>query len=86
MLRSLPKVLVVDDEKEWLTKLSAILLQHKTCVVVALDTYESAEAYITSEDSAGLSAVLIDVRLRRQFYDQGGLALWDPHDSHSDRQ
>jgi CheY-like chemotaxis protein len=75
MLRSLPKVLVVDDENEWLTKLSAILLQHKTCAVVALGTYESADAYITSEDSDGLSAALIDVRLRRQIYDQGGLTL-----------
>jgi len=75
MSRSLPKVLVVDDENEWLTKLSAILSRHRPCTVVGFGSYESADAYIGSDDSAELSEALIDVRLRGQIYDQGGLAL-----------
>ena len=73
--QSTPVVLIVDDEKEWLTKLSSVVSGHTHCEIVQLDSYEEADKYVTSHDVTELTAAVIDVRLRKQIYDQGGLTV-----------
>lgn len=66
-------VMVVDDDQLWLSRLREIL--SPSCDVLSFDSFETAERFIGSADVTKVSAAVVDVRLRKQIYDQGGLAI-----------
>jgi len=70
-----PKILIVDDEQEWLSQLDTAFHTHISCETVLLDSYDAADQFITTHDLAEYSAAVVDVRLRKPIYDQGGLAI-----------
>lgn len=72
-----PKVLVVEDEEDWQRQITSILHHHCPCDVVLLDDYGKADQFVTAQDLSGFDAAVIDVRLRKQVYDQGGLTILD---------
>lgn len=69
------RVLVIDDEEEWRLKLASIVETHTDCQPVLVRSYSAADRLVTSEDMTTFSAAIIDVRLRKQIYDQGGLTI-----------
>lgn len=71
------KILIVDDEAPWLLRLSSVVSNYVSCETVLLDSYEAADRYVTSGDLTTFSAAIIDIRLRKQIYDQGGLTILD---------
>lgn len=72
-----PKVLVVEDEKTWQGEIVSILHRHCPCDVVLLADYGEADQFVTAQDLSGIDAAVIDVKLRKQIYDQGGLTILD---------
>jgi len=72
-----PKILVIEDEYEWQQEISSILNRHQPCDIVMLGEYRQADDFVTSQDLDSFDAAIIDVRLRKQIYDQGGLAILD---------
>ncbi|NQT41512.1 MAG: hypothetical protein HQ581_28745 [Planctomycetes bacterium] len=70
-----PRILVVDDEGEWRAKLAAIVAEHSASDTVILKSFEEADRYVTSDAVKSLDAAIVDVRLRQQVYDQGGLTI-----------
>jgi CheY-like chemotaxis protein len=70
-----PRIIIVDDEEEWRSKLSKIVADHVPCEILTFASFESADRYITINDMTTISAALLDIRLRKQIFDQGGLAL-----------
>ena len=71
------KVLLIEDECEWVDKISGYLAGNYSCNIKTLYTYNEADYYLSKENIKKYHAAIIDVRMREQIYDQGGLALLD---------
>lgn len=71
------EILVIEDEKNWQDKLSNTLKEHCACNIKLIDTFREADIFVQSNDLSDFKAVLIDVRLRKQIYDQSGLTILD---------
>lgn len=71
------RVLLIEDESYWRLQLATALRAYRLCRVSLLSSFSEAEEFIASNDLRKFHAVIIDVRLRAQIYDQGGLALLD---------
>lgn len=70
-------VLAIEDEPSWRIRLSDIFNAYGQCRISFLGSFEEAEEFLSSADLEIFDAVVVDVRLREQIYDQGGLALLD---------
>lgn len=71
------RILLIEDEASWRLSLSAALRTYHQCRLSLLSSFSDAEEFLSSNDLGKFDAIIIDVRLREQIYDQGGLALLD---------
>lgn len=69
------KILVIDDETEWQSKISGILKNIYPCEIKVIGTYNAADNFVTSQKLDVFDAIIVDIKLREQIYDQGGLAI-----------
>jgi CheY-like chemotaxis protein len=74
---SLAKILLIEDEQQWADKISEVLHGFRSSEVQLLSSYDAAERFLDAEDLQRFDAIVVDVRMREQVYDQGGLALLD---------
>jgi TIR domain len=72
-----PTVLLVENEPEWEKRFTASLNSSGIGSVKTIRSFNEAEKTLQRIDLIPISFVIIDVRLRRQLFDQGGLALLD---------
>ena len=71
------RLLIIEDEGEWQREIASILKRHCPCDIVVLSDYREADVFVTSCQLDSFDAAVIDVKLRKQIYDQGGLAILD---------
>ena len=71
------KILIIENEKRWQEELSKLLSDYCPCNIKVIGKFEEADHYISISDLQDYKAIVIDVRIREQIYDQGGLALLD---------
>jgi hypothetical protein len=72
-----PPVLLIENEPQWEAQLSAILRDRGFGPATILRTFTEAEREVQRIDLIPFAFAVVDVRLRRQLFDQGGLALLD---------
>ena len=70
-------VLIIENEEHWIEKLSDVFKKFNSSEVFILKTFNEAEDFLISKDLRKYDAIVIDVKMREQIYDQGGLALFD---------
>ena len=70
-------VLLVENEPEWESRLTTTLSSCGISSVKTIRSFNEAEKNLRRLDLIPFSFVIIDVRLRKQLFDQGGLALLD---------
>jgi len=70
-------VLLVENEPEWEARLSGVLRAHGFEAAVVLQSFTEAERELQRLDLLPFAFAVVDVRMRRQLFDQGGLALLD---------
>ena len=71
------EVLIIENEEYWIEKLSEVFKKFNSSEVFILKEYNEAENFLSSKDLSKYDAIVIDVKLREQIYDQAGLALLD---------
>ena len=71
------EVLIIENEEFWIEKLSDVFKKFNSSEVFILNEYNEAENFLSSKDLSKYDAIVIDVKMREQIYDQGGLALFD---------
>ncbi|MSU37329.1 MAG: response regulator [Pedosphaera sp.] len=71
------KVILIENEEHWIETLSAALAEAGFSDILVLKSYTKAEEELTRIVPNECTLALIDVRMRRQLFDQGGLALLD---------
>ena len=73
----LGKILLIENEIAWIERLQSALFSTGFDDVVTLESYTRAERELPKLNLKDFVLVLIDVRMRRPVFDQGGLALLD---------
>jgi CheY-like chemotaxis protein len=68
---------LVENEPEWEARLAAVLRDRGFDPATILRTFTEAEREVQRLDLLPFAFAVVDVRLRRQLFDQGGLALLD---------
>lgn len=69
------RVLIIDDEPRWQNQLSRTATRVLDCRTVIIASYEAAQRYVASRTHLPFDLALVDLRMRPEPYDQGGLAL-----------
>ncbi len=72
-----PSVFLVENELEWENRLTSSLSASGIDSVTTIQSFNEAEKIFRKIDLIPISFAIIDVRLRRQLFDQSGLALLD---------
>ena len=70
-------VLLIDNEPMWLRRLEAALTAAGFGEVVAIDSFSDAEKALTRLDLMRFDFAVLDIRMRKHLFDQGGLYLLD---------
>ena len=71
------KVILIENEPFWMERLTAALTDSGFNEVVTFDSYTKAQRELPRLKSENVVFAVIDVRMRRPIFDQGGLALLD---------
>lgn len=71
------KVLLIENEITWIERIQSALFSTGFDDVLTLENYTKAERELPKLNLEDFVLVLIDVRMRRPIFDQGGLALLD---------
>ncbi|MBI3418357.1 MAG: response regulator [Verrucomicrobia bacterium] len=71
------KVILIENEPSWMQRLTAALAEAGFDEVVTFESYTRAERELSKLKTDEYALALIDVRMRRPVFDQGGLALLD---------
>jgi hypothetical protein len=67
--------LLIENEPSWESRLLAVLREQGITEVRVLRTYAEAERELRDLDLLPFAFAVVDVRMRKQLFDQGGLAL-----------
>lgn len=71
------RVLLIENETGWVDKIINILDKFGSCEIKVVNSYDEAEILLSEGDISQFAAAIIDIRMRKPIYDQGGLALLD---------
>ncbi|MGD9365558.1 MAG: hypothetical protein PVH87_07680 [Desulfobacteraceae bacterium] len=71
------QLLLIEDDPEWQAILLSTVTRYGPIDITTLTEYEEADQFIASRELKEFDAAIVDVRLRKQIYDQGGLAILD---------
>ena len=69
--------LLIENESIWVERLSTLLQDMGITQIEVLKSYTEAEKALRNLDLSLFTFAVVDIRMRRQIFDQGGLALLD---------
>lgn len=71
------EALLIENERAWEVRITAALRESGIGRVTTLGSFAEAEKVLREIDLLRFAIAIIDVRMRKQLFDQGGLALLD---------